>query len=114
MYKNIELNHAYRAFTGGPMICIFTKSKDGVPDGMSAAWNCPFDTDELILVLDKGHTTAENIRNGSKIVVAIPSSNQIPEILKLGSVHGRDCSVNRTSLLIRRLRPRNLNSLRCL
>ena len=85
LLKNIELNHAYRAFTGGPMICIFTKSKDGVPNGMSAAWNCPFDTDELILVLDKGHTTAENIRNGSKIVVAIPNSNQIPEILKLGS-----------------------------
>ncbi len=95
MYKNIESNLAYRAFTGGPMICIFTKSKAGTPNGMSAAWNCPFDTDELILVLDKEHTTSENIRNGSKIVVAVPSSNQISEILKLGSIHGRDCSVNK-------------------
>jgi len=95
MYKNLDVKLAYRVFSGGPMICIFTKSKEGVPNGMSAAWNCPFDTDELILVLDKGHTTAENIRNGSKIVVALPAAGQIPQILALGSIHGRDCTVDK-------------------
>lgn len=91
MYKNIDTKFAYRAFTGGPIICIFTKSKEGIANGMTAAWSCPFDTNELLLVLDKGHTTSKNIIDGSKIVIALPNSEQVDELLKLGSVHGRDC-----------------------
>lgn len=91
MYKNIDTKYAYRAFSGGPIICIFTKSKEGIANGMTAAWSCPFDTNELLLVLDKGHTTTKNILDGSKIVVALPNKEQLAELLKLGSVHGRDC-----------------------
>lgn len=90
MYTKIDIKNAYRVFTGGPVITISTKSPSGVADIMTAAWSCPFDGDELLLVLSTEHTTSENIRNGSKIVVAIPSKEQVSDALKVGSVHGRD------------------------
>ena len=90
MYKNIDNSLAYRAFSGGPLVCIFTKSSKDVPDGMTAAWSCPYDPDVLLLVLDKEHTTSENIRHTKKFVVALPSEDQKKTALELGSVHGRD------------------------
>ncbi len=90
MYKNIDITLAYRVFSGGPLVCIFTKSSNDVPDGMTAAWSCPFDPDVLLLVLDKDHTTSENIRHTKKFVVALPSEDQKKTALDLGSVHGRD------------------------
>lgn len=90
MYKNIDNSLAYRVFSGGPLVCIFTKSSNGVPDGMTAAWSCPFDPDVLLLVLDKDHTTSENIRHTKKFVIALPSNEQNHIALALGSVHGRD------------------------
>lgn len=90
MYKNIDKTLAYRVFSGGPLVCIFTKSSKDVPDGMTAAWSCPFDPDVLLLVLDKAHTTSENIRHTKKFVVVLPSEDQKKIALDLGSVHGRD------------------------
>ena len=76
MYKQLDPNFAYRVFTGGPLITIFTKNEKDIPDGMTAAWSCPYDPDVLLLVLDKDHTTSENIRHNGKLVVAIPSADQ--------------------------------------
>lgn len=76
MYKNIDKTLSYRVFSGGPLVCIFTKSSKEVPDGMTAAWSCPFDPDVLLLVLDKEHTTSENIRHTKKFVVALPCEEQ--------------------------------------
>ena len=90
MYKQLDPNFAYRVFTGGPLITIFTKNEKDIPDGMTAAWSCPYDPDVLLLVLDKDHTTSENIRHNGKLVVAIPSADQKDIALTLGSVHGRD------------------------
>lgn len=90
MYTKIDVKNAYRVFTGGPLVTISTLSAEGTADIMTAAWSCPFDSDELLLVLSTEHTTSENIRNGSKIVVALPSKEQVNEALKAGSVHGRD------------------------
>ena len=90
MYKNIANSLAYRVISGGPLVCIFTKSSKDVPDGMTAAWSCPYDPDVLLLVLDKNHTTSENIRHTKQFVVAIPSNSQKNTALELGSVHGRN------------------------
>lgn len=90
MFKKIDNALAYRVYTGGPIINVFSISKDGVFDGMTAAWNCPFDTDELIVVIDKGHTTTQNILDTGKLVLAIPCENNLRDLLKLGSSHGRD------------------------
>ncbi|MGN0915799.1 MAG: flavin reductase family protein [Succinivibrio sp.] len=90
MYKTIETKLAYRAFAGGPIVNLFSKDENGVADGMTAAWNCPFDVDVLLVVIDKGHTTYENILKTGKVVISLPNADQIPQLLSLGSVHGRD------------------------
>lgn len=90
MYKNLDTKLAYRVFTGGPLVCISTKNKQGTDNIMTAAWSCPYDTDMLLLVLDLGHTTTANLKDGSKLVVALPSKDQKDIALKLGSVHGSE------------------------
>ena len=70
MFKKIDNSFAYSVLAGGPIINIFTIGKDGIEDGMTAAWSCPFDPDVLLVVIDKTHTTAKNIRETKKLVIA--------------------------------------------
>ena len=37
MYKQLDPNFAYRVFTGGPLITIFTKNEKDIPDGTIVA-----------------------------------------------------------------------------
>ncbi|MGN1281444.1 MAG: flavin reductase family protein [Succinivibrio sp.] len=90
MYINIDSNYASGIVVSGPIITVFTKDEKGVADGMTAAWVCPYDPDVVLVVLDKSHTTSENILKTGKFVVAVPSKDQLETALKLGSVHGRD------------------------
>ena len=90
MFKKIDNSFAYSVLAGGPIINIFTIGKDGIEDGMTAAWSCPFDPDVLLVVIDKTHTTAKNIREIKKLVIALPTKEGIEDSLKLGSIHGRD------------------------
>lgn len=90
MYINIDTNYASGLVVGGPVINVFTRDLAGTADGMTAAWVCPYDPDIVLVVLDKTHTTSENIRQTGKFVVTIPSKDQLDKTLKLGSVHGRD------------------------
>ena len=90
MFKKIDNSFAYSVLAGGPIINIFTIGKDGIEDGMTAAWSCPFDPDVLLVVIDKTHTTAKNIRETKKLVIALPTKEGIEDSLKLGSIHGRD------------------------
>ena len=91
MYIEIDVANAYRVVTGGPVIMIASKSKAGVNDVMTCAWNCPFDVDETIVVLDRSHTTADNINDTLKYVICIPGNDLIDTLLAVGSAHGRDC-----------------------
>lgn len=90
MYQTITTRAANRLTSGGQIITVATTSKDGVADVMTAAWNCPYDSDQVLVVLDLGHTTTKNILETGKFVVAIPSNKQIYTINKVGSAHGRD------------------------
>ncbi len=90
-YQNLDVAEAFRVFTGGATVTVASVSKEGVSDVMTAAWNCPFDSSEIIVVLSTTHTTTENIYNTGKYVVAIPSCEQKNDILKVGALHGREC-----------------------
>ncbi len=90
-YQKVDTSQAFRIFTGGSTVTVSSKSISGVSDIMTAAWNCPFDADQILVVLASTHTTTENILKTSKFVVAIPEVSQKALILKVGSIHGRDC-----------------------
>lgn len=90
MFKKIDNALAYRVFTGGPLINIYTKSEGGKFDGMTAAWSCPYDPDLLLIVLDKNHTTVENLLATKKLVIALPNEQASKDALVLGGSHGRD------------------------
>ena len=88
-YKTLITRDVSRLVGGGQVVNVSTLSKDGVGDVMSAAWNTAYDSDMLLVVLDLGHTTTRNIRDTGKFVVSIPSIEQISEVYKVGSEHGR-------------------------
>ncbi len=90
-YQNLDVKEAFRVYTGGNTVTVASTSKDGVADVMTVAWNCPYDSDEIIVILALSHTTTENILDTGKFVVAIPEALQKEQILKVGSMHGRDC-----------------------
>lgn len=90
MYKKINVRAANRLLCGGQIINISSVSSDGIHDVMTAAWNCPFDADQVLVVLDRGHTTTANILANGKFVISIPSEKDIEIINKVGSAHGRD------------------------
>lgn len=87
----ISNEFAYRVMTGGPIIMVASKSKDGVNDVMTCAWNCPFASDEMLVVLDLGHTTTQNIIDTKKLVICIASIDMANTMLAVGNVHARDC-----------------------
>ena len=90
IYEKIPVKSANRLLCGGQIINVSSVSAEGIPDVMTAAWNCPFDSDEVLVVLDKGHTTTANIIATEKFVISIPSQPDIALINKVGSAHGRD------------------------
>lgn len=91
MYLKLAPELAYHVMTGGPVINLASQSAEGVSDVMTAAWNCPFDTAEMLAVLDRGHTTSANILATGKYVISLPSLEQKALLLRAGSRHGRDC-----------------------
>lgn len=91
MYTVIDNDNAYKLLTGGPVVMISTVSSNGINNIMTCAWNCPFSSNELILVLDMGHTSTHNILQTKKLTIQVPSNKQVETILKAGSVHGHDC-----------------------
>lgn len=90
MLKQIETRAANRLTSGGQIVNVSTVSKEGVADVMTAAWNTPYDSDQVLVVLAKEHTTTRNIIETGKFVVTIPHEGQIEAINKVGSIHGRD------------------------
>ncbi len=90
MYIKIPVTSAARITTGGPLVTIASESKDGVADVMTAAWNCPYDRDQVLVVLDLGHTTVRNILDTGRFVLGIPDKSQVKQTLIVGSAHGRD------------------------
>ncbi len=92
MAKYIDLTPraTNRIIGGGQLVNVSTLSKDCVPDVMSAAWNTAYDSDKLLVVLDLGHTTTKNIIETGRFVVSVPTIDQVREVYKVGSAHGRD------------------------
>lgn len=89
-YKALDLQQVFRLLGGGQTINISTISKDGVYDVMTAAWNTLYNMDEPLVVLDRNHTTSQNILDTHKYVIALPNKELIASLKKVGSAHGRD------------------------
>ncbi len=89
-YKAIDLQQVFRLLGGGQTINISTISKDGVYDVMTAAWNTLYNMDEPLVVLDRNHTTSQNILDTHKYVIALPNKDLITNLKKVGSAHGKD------------------------
>ena len=51
IYEKIPVKSANRLLCGGQIINVSSVSAEGIPDVMTAAWNCPFDSDEVLVVL---------------------------------------------------------------
>lgn len=87
----ISNEFAYRVMTGGPIIMVASKSKEGINDVMTCAWNCPFAYDEMLVVLDLGHTTTQNILDTKNLTICIAPVSMANTMLAVGNVHARDC-----------------------
>ena len=59
-------------------------------DIMTAAWNTPYDSDRVLVVLDRGHTTTKNIVETGNSWSRFRMEGQIADINRVGSIHGRD------------------------
>lgn len=90
MLVSLPPSKASRFVCAGQIVTVSTKSTENIFDVMTAAWNCPFDSDQVLVVLDKGHTTTKNIIETKKFVLSIVSKEHLNSILKVGSQHGRD------------------------
>ena len=90
MCRGLRVSEAYHIQTGGPLIMIASVSKDGVPGVMTAAWSAPVDTDQPLVVLDRGHTTSANILATGRYVICIVSDADTKSALAAGSCKGRD------------------------
>ena len=63
MYKKLTPRAANRLTSGGQIVTVATTSKEGVADIMTAAWNTPYDSDQVLVVLDRSHDDEEHYRD---------------------------------------------------
>lgn len=89
-YKALDLQQVFRVLGGGQTINISTISKNGVYDVMTAAWNTLYNMDEPLVVLDRNHTTSQNILDTHKYIIALPGKDLIGKLKQVGSAHGHD------------------------
>jgi flavin reductase (DIM6/NTAB) family NADH-FMN oxidoreductase RutF len=84
---------AYELLNTGGLVLVCTVGADGVRDLAPIAWSCPLDyepTSRVMIVLDPGHKTSENIDARGSFVLALPSYSQRGLVEQTGSVSGRE------------------------
>ena len=93
MLIDIPVSKAYSLLTGSPTVMVTSQSPQGVDNVMANAWNTLFEMGEhpqVIVVLDKCHTTFQNILFTKEFGISIPGTAMRREMLISGTVHGRD------------------------
>lgn len=90
-YKNLGVNEAYRLIGSGPLVLVSTRSQKGSYDIASIAWNCPLNDapTRVVVVVDKNHQTAANIRRVREFIVCVPHATQKKLVMDAGSVSGK-------------------------
>jgi flavin reductase (DIM6/NTAB) family NADH-FMN oxidoreductase RutF len=89
-YKTLGVNEAYRLIGPGPLVLVSSRSKKGMYDIAAIAWNCPLNDapTRVIIVVDKNHQTAANIRAAKEFIVCVPHASQKKLVMETGSVSG--------------------------
>lgn len=92
-YRDVPPGEAYRLLNTGGLVLVCTRGSDGRYDLAPVAWNCPLDYDpvsRVLVVMDPGHLTVENIESTRAFVLALPTYRQRELVERAGSVSGRD------------------------
>jgi len=74
----VELPKSYRLINHGPTVLV-SATYNGVTDVMAAAWCCALDFDppKLMVVLDQSTKTRELVEASGKLVVQVPTVDQL-------------------------------------
>jgi flavin reductase (DIM6/NTAB) family NADH-FMN oxidoreductase RutF len=91
-YKLVSKDKIYRIINTNPLLLISTVSKNKKYDIAPIAWICPQEIKpaRLLICIDTGHQTFNNIKETKKFIACIPNINQLDIVKKTGSVSGKD------------------------
>lgn len=84
-----------------PVLIVGTYDEQGTPNAMNAAWGGVYDTDQVMICLDKDHKTTQNIKKTGAFTlsfatagtvvpcdyVGIVSANDVPDKLARAGLH---------------------------
>ena len=73
-----------------PVLIVAAYDKDGVPNCMNAAWGGIYDTNQVMVCLDDGHKTTQNIRESGAFTVHIADAKHLVEADYVGIVSAND------------------------
>ena len=73
-----------------PVLIIGTYDEDGTPDAMNAAWGGIYDTNQIMICIDGGHKTAENIRKTGAFTVSFGTAKTVISCDYVGIVSAND------------------------
>ena len=87
----VPLANAYRLLNHGP-VPLVSSSHGGRSNVMAAAWAMPLDFDppKVLLVVDKNSETRQLLEASGEFALSIPCRQLAAEVLKAGSLSGRD------------------------
>ncbi|MFA6504898.1 MAG: flavin reductase [Treponemataceae bacterium] len=92
-YHEVPAAESYALLNTGGLVLVCTKGTDGRYDLAPIAWSCPLDyepSSRVMIVLDPGHRTSENIEASLSFVLALPTFAQRKLVELTGSISGRD------------------------
>lgn len=91
-FFSIKQEKIYRLINTNPLLLISTISKDKKYNIAPVAWVCPQEISppKLLICIDTGHKTFENIKQTKKFIACIPNVAQIDLVKKTGSISGRE------------------------
>ena len=73
-----------------PVLIIGTYNKDGTPNAMNAAWGGIHQEDEVYVCVDKGHRTAENLKERKAFTLSMGTFKMMKACDYVGIVSGND------------------------
>ena len=73
-----------------PVLIVAAYDEDGNPNAMNAAWGGIYDTNQVMVCLDDGHKTTQNIQESGAFTVNIADAAHVTEADFVGLVSGNN------------------------
>ncbi len=91
-FTYLKKESIYRLININPLLLISTVSKDKKYNIAPIAWGCPQELNptRLLICIDTGHKTFENIVKTKKFVACIPNISQLKLVKNTGGISGRE------------------------